>query len=339
MGEQTRIEWAHHTFNGWTGCDAISPACDHCYAKPLVEGRLGRSFDERVRNAPSTWAQPDRWNRKALADGVRRRVFCSSLSDVWDNQVPIEWLVDLLDVVRETTGLDWMLLTKRPMNILKRLKLAIDVAIATDRPALTGWLYAWAHKRQPPPNVWLGVTVENQAMADLRLPFLLDAPAAIYFVSAEPLLGPVNLRAIPRRYDGHWGTFDALAGKWAPIGDMDPGYVRERIRLVIGGGESGAKARPTLPAWPRGLRDDCAVTEAAFFWKQWGEWTPGENVTRTRGIVRTAFWFDDHWSFDTEDLAGDGGHIDDEPDLYRVGKEAAGRLLDSVEHSGMPDHA
>lgn len=325
MGEQTGIQWTDHTFNPWIGCTQISAACDHCYAMTLVEGRMGGDFAERRRTSAANWKLPRRWHRKALADGVRRRVFAPSLGDPWDNQVPIEWLVDLLDEIRETPGLDWMLLTKRTMNILKQLRRALEAAVAAERSALLAWLYAWIHKRQPPPNVWLGVTVENQAMANLRLPYLLDVPAVIRFVSAEPLLGEVNLRAIPRPYDGHRATFDALEGKWMRIGDVEPGYVRERIHLVIAGGESGPGARPMHPDWPRDVRDQCASANVAFFFKQHGEWIGVPDLRRLVGGCGPGFGSFDHCRHDMDREA------------VCIGKARAGRLLDGVEHNGMPE--
>jgi protein gp37 len=173
MAENSKIEWTDHTFNPWRGCTAISPACDHCYAKTLVEGRLAGDFSQRVRSAASTWKQPLAWNRKAARLGVRYRVFCASLADVFDNQVPDEWRADLWDLIRQTPHLDWLLLTKRPQNIAKML------------PGI--WSVGW-------PNVWLGTTVENQTEADRRIPHLLAVPAVVRFLSCEPLLGPVNLR-------------------------------------------------------------------------------------------------------------------------------------------------
>jgi len=342
MGEQTGIQWTDHTFNPWIGCTQISAACDSCYAKALVEGRMGGDFAERRRTSAANWKLPRRWHRKALADGVRRRVFAPSLGDPWDKQVPIEWLVDLLDEIRETPGLDWMLLTKRPMNILNQLRRAFDAAVAAERSALLAWLYSWIHKRQPPPNVWLGVTVENQAMANLRLRYLLDVPAVIRFVSAEPLLGEVNLRAIPRPYDGHRATFDALEGKWMRIGDVDPGYVRERIRLVIDGGETGSTGRPTHTKWFRRLRDDCRDTDTAYFHKQNGEWVlhkphPGGDLG---GDVRSGRVTIVHPSGRScSDVLNETGRSTEPGSIYmaRVGKARAGRLLDGVEHNGMPE--
>ena len=173
MGENSAIEWCDHTFNPWIGCQAISPACDNCYAAAWVNGRLRGDFSQRRRTVADNWRKPLRWNRMAQMAGVRHRVFCASLADVFDNQVPEEWRADLWDLIQHTEHLDWLLLTKRPQNIARMLP----------QPA-TGW----QNPGWPWPNVWLSTTVENQAEADRRIPQLLAVPAARHFLSCEPLL-------------------------------------------------------------------------------------------------------------------------------------------------------
>jgi protein gp37 len=234
MGENTKIEWADHTFNPWIGCTRVSPACDHCYAEKLATARLGVGWGphaERRRTAESTWRQPLAWNRKSQREGKRARVFCASLADVFDNQVPEEWREDLWRLVDATPHLDWLLLTKRPQLIMNRLPI--------------GW-------KGGRPNVWLGTTVENQAEADRRIPHLLAVPAAKRFLSCEPLLGPVDL-------------VKALQFPGRDYGE-DP------LDWVIAGGESGPGARPSHPDWFRSLRDQCAGAGVKFFFKQWGDW-------------------------------------------------------------------
>ena len=171
MGEQTGIAWTDHTFNPWIGCTAVSPACDHCYAETLAK-RYGWDFTARRRTSENNWRNPRRWNRAAERDGVRRRVFCASLADVFDNQVPPEWRVDLWDLIRACPALDWQLLTKRPQNIAKML------------PA--NWGFGW-------PNVWLGTTAEDQVEYDRRWPKLRDVSATVHFISYEPALGPLTI--------------------------------------------------------------------------------------------------------------------------------------------------
>lgn len=190
MAENTAISWATHTFNPWMGCTKVSPACDGCYAEALMDKRYGKvqwgPHGERVRTAPANWKQPLKWNRQAEKDGTRPFVFCASLADVFDNQVPKEWRQDLLALISETPNLVWLLLTKRPQNIVR---------MADD----CGAIY-W------PRNAAIGTTVEDQKRADMNVPALLNAKAkldpAFAFLSCEPLLGPIDL--LPWIYNIDW---------------------------------------------------------------------------------------------------------------------------------------
>lgn len=312
MGKTT-IEWANFTFNPWLGCQKVSPACDHCYAETLVSGRMQSPQlwkGERRLTVDAYWQQPPRWNKQAIKDGVRPRVFCASLADVFDNQVPTEWRTRLWNLIRETTQLDWLLLTKRPQNIRKMLP------------------EGWGPKGWP--NVWLGTTVENQQEAERRIPPLLDVPARIHFLSCEPLLGPVDLRTVCL----DWGRPDDEATEFAHvlIGDRylvdDHGNAPSigtinTIDWVICGGESGSKARPMHPNWARDLRNQCDAAGVPFLFKQWGEFLPGVHG--------------EHWTT----VANDGQLLVNDPRLHvervtRVGKACAGRLLDGIEHNGVP---
>lgn len=317
MGSATKIEWCDRTFNPWIGCTKVSKAatggggCDNCYAEVSTPVRVlrGKGTETwgvrapRVRTSVANWALPKRWNAQADAfyaqHGRRQRVFCASLADVFDNEVPIEWLRDLCALIELTPNLDWLLLTKRIGNVFERL--------------IEARSHDWAAGQR---NVRLGITVCNQAEADRDIPKLLRTPAHTRFLSMEPLLGPVNL--IPPAIGWGW-----LRGVRA-------------IDWVIVGGESGPAARPMHPDWARGLRDQCAAAGVSFLFKQWGEWTPGENVERVRGTVDTAFLQGDRWDLYPLNLATDEGHIDDQPDLYRVGKKQAGRLLDGREWNEVP---
>lgn len=293
MGENSGIAWCDHTFNPWIGCASVSPACDRCYARALVNGRMGGDFDQRSRTALANWRKVIGWNRKAAAQGVRYRVFCASLADWADNQVPIEWLADLLGLIRETPHLDWLLLTKRPQLILRRLAAAMRHAVAAGDGPLVAWLQRWIDG-DPPANVWLGTTAENQAELNRRAPALLDVPAAIHFLSCEPLLEPLNLRHIPisETRDGPDGevavtvTLDALTG-WhegqalvprVEGEDLSKGLrylpklpkARAAVDWVIIGGESGSKARPYRPEWARDLIGQGRLLGTAYFHKQVG---------------------------------------------------------------------
>lgn len=301
MGADTAIKWADHTFNPWTGCTRVSPGCDHCYAAAQAK-RNPATFGSwepggaRKRTSAANWRQPLAWNRKAQAEGRRMRVFCASMADVFDNQVPEEWRQDLWHLIARTDHLDWLLLTKRPQNIAAMLP-AAPVGHWAE------WGAGW-------PNVWLGTTVENQVEAERRIPHLMAAPAAKRFLSCEPLLGPVDLR----RIEGPSGiqVIDALFGEsTAP----DWSVRHARINWVIAGGESGPGARPMHPDWARSLRDQCAEAGVPFFFKQWGDF-----VWRATGERATAI---------------EGGFAIP-ASAVRVGKKAAGRLLDGREHSEVP---
>jgi len=175
MAENSGIEWTHHTFNPWIGCTKVSPACDFCYAeewnKRYEGGKNWGPKAPRRRTTEKNWNNPVRWDKEAERLGIRYRVFCASLADVFDNQVEPQWRSDLFKLIRETPNLDWLLLTKRAPNISKML------------PEDWGNGY---------PNVWLGTTVENQEEWDKRGKHLVNVPAIVHFLSCEPLLGPIN---------------------------------------------------------------------------------------------------------------------------------------------------
>lgn len=267
MADTTLIEWTAtrlpdgtllpgYTFNPWTGCTKVSPGCDHCYA----EGWAKRSghvqwgpHGARRRTSAANWAKPVKWNAEAEATGIRRKVFCASLADVFDNHGSIlpEWRADLWRLILATPYLDWLLLTKRPQNIAKFLPVAAGLDVWRD-----GWQ-----------NVWLGTTAENQTEAARRLPHLLAVPAAVRFVSAEPLLGQISFDDI---CDGH-KFFDALRGNWWH--DSEPPYIeRDKPRLdwVIIGGESGPGARPMADEWAQDIIHQCKAAGVAVFMKQMG---------------------------------------------------------------------
>lgn len=175
MAGNTKIGWAHHTFNPWIGCTRVSPACDNCYAArspgAIFNNVLWGPGEPRHRTTTS-WEKPPRWNRKAEKLGIRYRVFCASLADVFDTEVPVQWRAQLFDMVEHTPHLDWLLLTKRPSEAWKYFK-----------DSGRDW-----------PNVWLGTTVENNQTARARIGFLAKTPnVAKRFLSMEPLLEDVDL--------------------------------------------------------------------------------------------------------------------------------------------------
>lgn len=183
MAENSKIEWTDNTFNPWIGCQKVSPGCDHCYAESLAK-RYGwvewGPHGERKRTSLANWRKPLQWAKVARKTGIRPRVFCSSLADVFDNQVNQSWRIDLFDLIAETEELDWLLLTKRPENIAKMLP--------------TNWGDDWS-------NVWLGTTCEDQPAYDRRWPILRSVHASVHFISYEPAIGPLRLHNGPDQPD------------------------------------------------------------------------------------------------------------------------------------------
>jgi protein gp37 len=214
MGFTTKIEWASHTWSPWMGCTNVSAGCEHCYAEAWAK-RAGADF-VKWGNAPRTRTvnrDSVKWNKRTAGE---RRICFPSLCDPFDNQVPDEWRADFWSMVADTPALAWTVLTKRPQNIAKMLP--------------TNWGDGW-------PNVWLGVTTENQIETKGRIPILQSIPAVVRFLSAEPLL-----EAIEPDLEG--------------------------IDWVIIGGESGPRRRPINLAWIRSLRDQCLAANVAAFVKQ-----------------------------------------------------------------------
>lgn len=353
MAETSEISWTDATFNPWIGCTKVSLGCDHCYAKADFDDRKHRVIwgagQARSRTAPANWKKPLQWNKRPyyacidcawrgdeparpnLAGGAtldlcpacggdigpaRRRVFCASLADVFDNEVDPQWRLDLFKLIAATPNLDWLLLTKRIGNVKAMLPSNTSNEPAADFAQL------W-------PNAWLGATIVNQEEADRDIPKLLATPARVRFLSMEPLLGPVDLTRIPVSGHGHH-EFDPIitanvlkrATEYPPL---------PQVHWVIVGGESGHGARPMHPDWARGLRDQCAAARVPFHFKQWGEWAPRNEWGYHRIGQQCAIKLDGA-PVSHDDAPQDvGGHR-----FERVGKKAAGRLLDGVTHDAFP---
>ncbi|KRB33388.1 phage Gp37/Gp68 family protein [Acidovorax sp. Root70] len=327
MAENTKIEWTDHTFNPWIGCTKVGPGCDHCYAENLMDKRMGVAVwgpgNERVRTKSANWKMPLRWNAQADAfmaqHGRRQRVFCASLADVFDNAVDPQWRADLFELIAATPNLDWLLLTKRIGNVGNMLPVPFDF-----------------DKHYP--NVWIGATIVNQAEADRDIPKLLQVPARVRFLSMEPLLGPVDLTSID--VFGGDAVIYPLKGTTNCVNDEgEPADDVPALDWVIVGGESGPGARPMHPDWARSLRDQCEAAGVPFLFKQWGEWAsvgtspvhpestriPGNLCSVTLDGVTA-----DHYVA----ISTDGGRTRNE--IRRVGKKAAGRLLDGRTWDGFP---
>ncbi len=211
MGKNSHIEWTHHTFNPWWGCAKVSPACTHCYAETLTKRFGGASWGGKGQRrffGAAHWNEPAKWNAEALRTRTRSRVFCASMSDVFEDRRDLDnERVKLWGLIEKNKSLDWLLLTKRP-EVVKDL---------------VPWGDQW------PDNVWLGTSVENQEWADKRIPYLLAAPAKIRFLSCEPLLGALDLGCYLKKNRIQW----IIAGGESGAGSrpMHPDWVR-RLRDV-----------------------------------------------------------------------------------------------------------
>lgn len=309
MAENTKIEWTDHTFNSWEGCQKVGPGCDNCYAETRNARFAGGTAINwgpgapRRRTSASNWAKPKAWNAAHAAffaqHGRRQRVFCASLADVFDNAVDPQWRADLFALIAATPHLDWLLLTKRIGNVQPMLA---ELTHGND-PDLS------LLDMMPLPNVWIGATIVNQEEADRDIPKLLAVPARVRFLSMEPLLGPVS-------FEGMFAN---------PRNPADGTNMLEALDWVIVGGESGPGARPMHPDWPRSLRDQCKAAGVPFLFKQWGEWVDFDHTPT------------DWWNLRTEAERSRlvqcflGGKA-----VNRIGKKAAGRLLDGRAWDGVP---
>ena len=290
----TKIEWAEKVWNPITGCSPISEGCDHCYAKRMANrlaGRYGYPADDpfRVTFHDDRLTEPFRVKKP-------HRIFVCSMADIFHDGVTERMLNAVWTTMSSANWHTFIVLTKRPDRALKSLS----------KWGMDGLTLRSGHGSVLP-NVWIGVTAENQARADERIPILLRIPAAVRFVSVEPMLGPVGLqKAHGIYYDEH-------------------GCNLRKLDWVICGGETGPGARPVHPDWVRSLRDQCQASGVPFFFKQWGEWLPSEcdpEYTTGPGLVRAC-------------PAGSGDPCC--PGLWRrTGKKAAGRLLDGREWNEFP---
>lgn len=254
MSDVTKIEWTDYTWSPWEGCTKISPGCVNCYAETRNH-RFGMDNwgKGKPRRLTVDWKKPLRWDgliavRKENFAQQNLRVF-PSLCDWLDDEVPIQWLSDFMGLMLATPNLDWLLLTKRPENFFR-----VQHCLDDERAAM------WFKEGSPPRNIWIGVSVEDQQRADERIPGLLKIPAAVRFLSVEPLLGPVQLEALR-------------------INTLMPGA--PGIDWVIIGGESGAGARPCNIEWLRLCIRQCRAAGVPVFVKQLGS-----NPVSNRGPQR-----------------------------------------------------
>lgn len=386
MADKSLIEWTDATWNPITGCTLVDDSCRHCYAAHLItswhaignhpsrkglarKNAAGESkFTGEVRFNEGWLDQPLRWKNP-------RRIFVCAHGDLFHPSVPDEWIDKVFAVMALAPQHTFQVLTKRPERAQEYLTrhdgkrhpamtyaALMAVTGRWNTPALD--LSLW-----PLPNVWLGTSISDQASADLRIPHLLATPAAIRFVSAEPLLGEVD-------FEQAWHGENALDSEcWGECAWCEKGYPalhncqhgkgdrkrdRSGIDWVIVGGESGPHARPMHPDWARFLRDQCVSAGVPFLFKQWGEWGPGSFNMSTGEAVFRAFpnfqtwvnkgstWVNGGTCMDAKGrickIGADMMRARDEDAFpvtitHRVGKKRSGRLLDGVEWSQFPEVA
>lgn len=397
MSDRTKIEWTASadgtpgaTWNPIVGCSIVSPGCTHCYAMQMaarIEAMAAAETGNPPRpQKPSHYAgttQPSKagpvWTGKLalapdhiLTQPLRwkkpRTIFVNSMGDLFHEDAPDHWIDKVFAVMALASQHTFLVLTKRAARMRDYIQ---DVALGGER--IESIVYRAGHTMEdgdaaadfvkaqgwPLPNVWLGVSTERQVEADERIPLLLATPAAKRFISAEPLLGPIELnRNIGGTLwiggqRGHVGTHHGIGTPECPRerhhhhdDRCEPG-----LDWVITGGESGKDARPMHPDWIRSLRDQCAAAGVPFFFKQHGEWIAIRDVpesadlyhpapeshpdARRRCKVETTIMKSDGSTCGPANpgafLQGSGSH-----QIFRVGKRAAGRLLDGVEHSERP---
>jgi protein gp37 len=321
----TKIEWTDETWNPIRGCSHVSEGCRNCYAE-VIAARFskppywGSSLAE-MRDGKPRWTGKIAFDDKALIRPLRwrkpRRVFVTSVGDPFHPNVTTEQRDALFAVMAMTPWHTYQLLTKRPQTMLayikglpeRRYDIAYWATLTRDPDEAYSHLVNTLVVEAILPNLWLGVSVEDQKTADDRLPHLLATPAAKHFISAEPLLGPLSLEV--------------------------------RVDWVICGGESGPNARPMHPDWPRSLRDQCTAAGVPFFFKQWGEWHPTIPAPRERLVCRCGWsgvWGDDivtHSAICPKAASNDG--VSPITIMGRPGKRRAGRELDGVIWDQVPE--
>jgi len=363
MAETSSIEWTDATWNPVTGCSVVSPGCTNCYAMKLAGTRLqhhvSRAGLTRETKAGPVWTGEVRLNEQWLTQPLQwrrpRRIFVCAHGDLFHESVPDGWIDRVFAVMALAPQHTFQVLTKRAERMrryFERYDAAHDdncadfIANAARKAGATLMMCREARERVlddwPMPNVWLGVSVEDQARAKERIPHLMAAPAAVRFLSCEPLLGPMDLGVAwhgENALDSEcWGDCNWCrnGADFPPLhncqahrqSEADYEKARTGIDWVILGGESGPGARPMHPDWARSLRDQCAEAGVPFFFKQWGEWAEAHQA----GAVGS------HWLSDDGRLTPAFEALPAPTDIMvrNVGKKGAGRLLDGAEHNGMP---
>lgn len=334
MADKTHIEWTDATWQPITGCSIVSPGCTNCYAMKLAGNRLrhhpSREGLTDVSKAGPIWNGTVRFNEQWLLQPLRwkksKRIFVCAHGDLFHESVPDEWIDRVFAVMALAPQHTFQVLTKRAERMRQyctqstapgRQFADIGEIARKNKISSEDIKIAWGRLARPLPNAWLGVSAERQQEADERIPLLLRTPAPVRFISAEPLLGPIDLLRIPGG-----GAFKSATTAIGAI--TNTGWHQVGLHWVIVGGESGAGARPMHPDWARSLRDQCVAAGVPFFFKQHGSWAP---VDEPASEIQ-----------EDEEMRNVGGMLDGQY-MRRMSKAAAGRLLDGVEHNGMPGAA
>jgi protein gp37 len=359
MGDRSAIEWTDATWNPIVGCSIVSPGCTNCYAMSMAaridKMTLSSHYEGLTKqvNGKQVWTgklarapyyiftAPLRWKRP-------RRIFVNSMGDLFHEDVPDAWIDTVFAVMVIAHEHIYQVLTKRSARMR---------AYFSDELKMRGRIYDAAEKLStekfgsrsiglgvwPLPNVWLGVSAENQHWLVQRATDLVETPAAVRFLSCEPLLNPLDLTPFifPVNQWAH------LGGDW--LNNYPFCYPKNRINWIIAGGESGPGARPMHPDWARSIRDQCAAAGVAFFFKQWGEFLPvGQNLPgygKVHGATgvkpgRMKLHYGGTPHEEPKHVFAERGveftSTNDGRLTFRVGKKRAGRLLDGIEHNGYP---
>jgi protein gp37 len=356
MGDKSNIEWTDATWNPIVGCSIVSPGCTNCYAmsmaarieamqprshydgttmkvkgKPVWTGQLAMAPDH-ILTAPLRWKKP-------------RKIFVNSMGDLFHESVPDEWIDKVFAVMALCPQHTFQVLTKRSKrmreycNFIRSQYLDAQDEISQVRYGSRSTAITW-----PLPNVWLGVSAEDQTRADERIPDLLATPAAVRFVSAEPLLGPIYFTLLDVT-NGNTAHLNSLTGNTfvdGNAGQSSQTFKGLKLDWIIAGGESGHGARPMHPDWARSIRDQCQAAGTAFFFKQWGEWVPqlgavdiSDNPEQSR--YKWAEWQVDTCKWDYIDNPQWCEDMDSDHSVIRVGKAKAGNLLDGKTHNQFPE--
>jgi protein gp37 len=396
----SNIEWTEKTWNPIVGCTVVSPGCTNCYAMKMA-GRL-----EAMGGAPqysgttqktrggAVWTGKMTLSEKALLEPLKRKkpttYFVNSMGDLFHEGASDEWIDRVFAVMALCPQHTFQVLTKRSrrmrayvvsaerrvMGEVCDTGIGMNVAFSAipehDEKAVSFGVPVVRLHEWPIRNVWLGVSAEDQTRADERIPDLLATPAAKRFVSAEPLLGPIDFDAAwhgeSALYSECWGDCAWCEKGRTPLhnchkgiqSDVDYDRARSGLDWVIVGGESGHNARAMHPAWAQSIRDQCAATDVPFFFKQWGEWKSIGQMDESEcaPLYKSNRIAKEHEDQDViNDLCGmtctketlclqlDGKHTDPNKigswghgamQAFKIGKKAAGRALDGVTHDGMP---